>query len=123
MELGASSGKRRVERNPVLMTCHRPRGLAIALVCICLLAGTALAQQPAPAPPQNRNPFESVTPSVAPTAPQPQPPKVQPGKPPSPFEVPKAEEAPKPAAAEDVIEAIEFRGVRRVPQDTLRNLI
>lgn len=100
------------------MTCHRPRGLDIALVCICLLTGTALAQQPAP--PQNRNPFESVAPAV----PQPQQPKVQPGAPPSPFEVPKAvEEAPQPAAAEDVIEAIEFRGSRRVPQDTLRNMI
>jgi outer membrane protein insertion porin family len=104
------------------MTRHRPRGLDIAVICLCLLAGSVRAQQATP--PRNQNPFESVAPAAEPAAPQPQQPKVQPGAPPSPFETPKpVEEAPQPAAVEDVIEAIEFRGARRVPQDTLRNLI
>jgi len=70
-----------------------------------------------PAPPA-QNPFERV-----PEAQETPPPKPAPQKPPSPFEVPKPAEAPKPGKFEDVIEAIEFRGARRVPQDTLRAMI
>lgn len=54
-------------------------------------------------------------------APQPAPPK-----PPNPFEnVGEAQPAapPKPAELTDTIDSIEFRGSRRVPQDTLRNII
>jgi outer membrane protein insertion porin family len=111
-----------VERNQVLITCHRPRGLDVALLCVCLLAGTARAQQP---PARDRNPFEAVGSAAEPAAPQPQQPQPQPGAaPPSPFEAPRAaEEAPPTAAAQDVIEAIEFRGLRRIPQDTVRNII
>jgi len=75
-------------------------------------AAPAKPQAPKPAPAKN-NPFESVPQAVEPAA----PPAGQ------------APQAPKPAADnqpqafEDVIESIEFRGVRRVPQDTLRAMI
>ena len=81
------------------------------------VAGQAAAQPPAtqppkPAPPKT-NPFETVPQSQESARPAPPKPAV-----------PKAGEAPaQPLSFEDVIEAIEFRGVRRVPQDTLRALI
>ncbi len=70
--------------------------------------------QPAPAQPKPANPFETVPQSQTPP----------PGTPP-PFEAPKvAPAAPRPAAADsNTIAAIEFRGSRRVPQDTLRAMI
>ena len=61
--------------------------------------------------------------------PAPAPPAAAPAGAPAPAGQPPAAQAPKPAveappqAFEDVIEAIEFRGVRRVPQDTLRAMI
>jgi len=91
------------------------------------------AQAPAPAggqaapPPQKKqNPFESVPQAETPK-PVPPPPAapVKPGQVPierPTLENPAAVEAPK-APAEDVIESIEFRGARRVPQDTLKALI
>jgi len=83
------------------------------------------AQAPKPAPPTN-NPFENV--------PQVSPPKPEPGTPPAPAQAtPPQFEAPKPVApgetptgptvAPNVIESIQFKGSRRVPQDTLRALI
>ena len=82
-----------------------------------------------PKPPEQKkqqSPFERVP---APTSQEPKPqqppaPKPAPGAKP-PFESPKpAVEAPKEAAPpQDVIEAIEFRGARRVPQDTLKAMI
>src|SRR6185369_15748895 len=55
-------------------------------------------------------------------APKPAPPGTPPGAVPAP--APGAPAAPPPTAAfEDVIDTIEFRGVRRVPQDTLRAMI
>jgi outer membrane protein insertion porin family len=82
-----------------------------------------LAQQQPPArpaspPPQKKqSPFESVPQSTEPQPAQPAKPKIQ-------LETPKPAEDAKPATAiEDVIESIEFRGSRRVPQDTLRALI
>src|SRR5689334_21267089 len=96
--------------------------------------------KPAPAPPPKpqQNPFENVAPAQPPA----QPPATQPPKPPGPFEtVPQTPkpEAPKPEQPKleqpkptpqlvqpqtgDVVEAIELRGSRRVPQDTLRALI
>jgi len=109
------------------MTFFRPGRLRS--LAVCLVSGAGLfaqqtqqtqppAQPPKPPaqqqPPQQKkaNPFETV-----PTAPEQQaPPKL---------------EAPKPAEAQanpdrpidDTIELIEFRGARRVPQDTLRALI
>ena len=110
------------------MTFFRPGRLRSLAVCFVSGAGlfaqqTQQTQPPAqppkpPAqqqPPQQKkaNPFETV-----PTAPEQQaPPKL---------------ETPKPAAEaqanpdrpiDDTIELIEFRGARRVPQDTLRALI
>jgi outer membrane protein insertion porin family len=83
------------------------------------------AQAPKPAPPAN-NPFENV--------PQVSPPKPEPGTPPAPAQAtPPQFEPPKPVApgeaptgptvAPNVIESIQFKGSRRVPQDTLRALI
>ena len=87
------------------------------------VAGQPAAAQPAPPPQKKRNPFESV-PQAEPVKPEP-PPAVKPGQPqigkPT-LENPQPLDAPK-APAEDVIESIEFRGARRVPQDTLKALI
>src|SRR5947209_15374587 len=76
--------------------------------------------KPAP-PPQKKNPFESV--------PEEQKPAAQPAQPAAPAPQPRQLEAPKPAPTVpvspngQVIEAFEFRGARRVPQDTLKALI
>ena len=105
------------------MTFFRPgclRSLAVCLVCgVGLFAQQQPpAQPPAPAtpqpPPQQKkaNPFETV-------------PQTNEQKPPATPQTPKPEE-PKVAAdhpIDDTIELIEFRGARRVPQDTLRALI
>jgi outer membrane protein insertion porin family len=103
-------------------------------------ASPSPAQAPKPAEAKKANPFEPV-PSAIPAPPPPAEPKK-----PGPFEpVPGAKEEPaKPAAdaakppepgapaagaaagtvvVPDIVEAIEFRGARRVPQDTLRALI
>src|SRR5258705_6129439 len=96
-----------------MILCRRPR-LATALVCLCAsIPPAAVAQQATPPPQQKKqqNPFEAVPQSTEP--PKPQAPKPT-------LEAPKAAEEPKPEAQENLIEAIEFRGARRVPQDTLR---
>jgi len=78
-------------------------------------------EPPKPQEPKKPNPFENVQEAApAPQQPKPQPPAAQPGTP--------QLEAPKPApvseiAPGNVVESIEFRGARRVPQDTLRALI
>jgi len=115
--------------------CRRAR---LASVLICLFISLALAtawpqtqpqaepakpatNQAQPQPPEQEpkkaNPFETV-PQTTPETP---PPAQQPRKPQ--MEAPKPVEAPPPAPAGNTIEAIEFRGARRVPQDTLRALI
>jgi outer membrane protein insertion porin family len=91
------------------------------LACLFLLLITAsfqngFSQQTPQAPkPKTTSPFESVPPApqeAKPEAPQPAKPA---------FEAPQpAEEAAKPPAPQDIIEAIEFRGSRRVPQESLR---
>jgi outer membrane protein insertion porin family len=123
--------------------CRRIR-LVLAGACLCVpQAGLVWAQQPQPqqpAPPQQPaspqqpaqpprppNPFENVPPA-APQG-QPNPPAPQTPQPPRPPQL----EAPRPPAQEvrpapvqpsgEIIESIEFRGARRVPQDTLRALI
>ncbi len=77
------------------------------------------------------------TPPQNPPAPKPQQPPPQNPTPPTPFEtVPQGQEAPKPptpqqgveeaktvAIGENVVEEVQFRGQKRVPQDTLRALI
>src|SRR5450631_1163019 len=79
----------------------------------------AKPQPPATQPPKN-NPFETIPEAAEPAPPAPpaaappaQPGALQPAKP--------TVETAQPF--EDVVESIEFRGVRRVPQDTLRALI
>lgn len=100
-------------------------------LCAVQLAIPVWSQAPAapspgqakPAPEQKKqvNPFESVP--EAPAAPQaPQGPPAAPGQKPQ-LEAPKPAEAPKVQPSGQIIEAIEFRGARRVPQDTLRALI
>jgi len=113
------------------MMSSRPGSLRIVAVCL-LACGAAYSQQqqtpqqqqPPPAkpqPPQQKkaNPFETIPQSTD------QPP--QPAKPQLPkLEAPKPAEEVKPNAnpnPEDVIELVEFRGSRRVPQDTLRALV
>ncbi|MBI1896883.1 MAG: outer membrane protein assembly factor BamA [Acidobacteria bacterium] len=128
------------------MKLHRLAGLTAPSFCILSLAlqppllraqnaqaqqGQAQAQPSAPA--QNRSdnpaqqqpkaptPFETV-PQAAEEPAKPKPP--EPGQPQ--FQAPKtAPEPAKPAgpAREDIIADIEFRGSRRVPQDTLRAMI
>jgi len=124
------------------MTFSRPGRLRFLAVCLSvgisgalILRAQEVAQaspqqtppsqqppQPPPAkqqPPQQKkaNPFEAIPESTE------QPP--QPPKPPAPkLETPApAEEAKPTQPTQDVIEGIEFRGARRVPQDTLRALI
>jgi outer membrane protein insertion porin family len=91
----------------------------------------APAQQAAPPPkpqaekPKPANPFETVPQSAQPTAP---PPTQTPKPPATPFEKPaaeqpKPEQPAQPQQLEEVVEAIEFRGARRVPQDTLRAMV
>lgn len=128
------------------MMFHRPGRLRVVVLCSTIFSTAAILQsaqqpsaqqqqqpapqQPAPQPPApqqpqpNRpNPFETV-----PTAPA-QPPAEAPKPQPAPAqdapavkpEAPKAAQAGQPPA--DIIEAIEFRGARRVRQDTLQALI
>ena len=112
------------------MISLRPMRLNSAFVCLCglLTVVSARAQnpqtpaagqpQPPAAPQQNRNnPFETV-------------PQAEPAKPPTApalpqFEAPKTVEPGQqaPTVGSNVVEGIEFRGARRVPQDTLRAMI
>jgi len=82
---------------------------------------SAPAQQPTPAP-KPANPFETV-PQPTPQTPPQTPPQQRP-----PFEAPPTAPAPttrQPViqGPQNIVDAIEFRGSRRVPQDTLRALI
>jgi outer membrane protein insertion porin family len=100
----------------------------LAACCSCLGAGTLVGQAPPPTPPAQtpakpkpQNPFESV-PQAPTEAPKPQAPKPGQAKP----QLEGLRPAPtpdQPAEIDNVIEAIEFRGARRVPQDTLRAMI
>jgi outer membrane protein insertion porin family len=117
------------------MRFDRPDGcLWVLFVCACCLTARAQSQPPPPQQPdqqkqqqpqqpapQQPNPFETV-PQAAPEktpAPAQQAPEKQGQKP--------ALETPPPAqpAAPNmgIVEAIEFRGARRVPQDTLKAMI
>lgn len=105
------------------MKFDRPGCLWILTVCVCCLSAGAQTQQPSP-PQQKKqqSPFESVPQAVEPAKPAQQPSAPAPAKPQ--MEGPKPAEAPKPVAGRtDVVEAVEFRGARRVPQDTLRAMI
>jgi len=112
-----------------------PRLQCLTTVSVCVLcsavvfvssataqkAQTPATQTPPPPKPNPQNPFETV-----PTGKEPAPGQ-QPAPPPK-LEAPPAAPAQAPPAATpgtpaDVIEDIEFRGSRRVPQDTLRAII
>ena len=134
--------ERRVEGEYDFMTFFRPRCLTAIFVCVygIMAATPARSQTPAqqqaqppkpaaqppagqppagqpPAQPKPANPFETV-PEMQPGTPAPQPPP--------PFEAPKPAEA-KPGQPlgpnANIIAGIEFRGTRRVPQDTLRAMM
>ncbi len=108
-------------------------------------AQPAPAQQPPAPAPRNQSPFENVPDAAAPQAPAQQPPGQAPGRQ-NPFETvpqpapqqpgqapapqpgqPRLEQPPQPEVpvkpSGEIVEAIEFRGARRVPQDTLKALI
>lgn len=114
------------------MNSLRRRCLTGAFVSLCCLAGPVAAwsqvqqAQPKPQPQKQKNPFESVPQATDAPKPgeqkAPEPPRKPQLEAPKPaLEAPK--EPPKAEAAGKVIEAIEFRGARRVPQDTMRALI
>ena len=94
-------------------------GVMVATGSAPVSAQAAQAQAPATQPPKpaapKNNPFETVPQAQEPTRPAPAPPK--------PAAVPGQPAQPPALGFEDVIEAIEFRGIRRVPQDTLRAMI
>ncbi|HWR53775.1 MAG TPA: outer membrane protein assembly factor BamA [Bryobacteraceae bacterium] len=106
------------------MRFNRPRRLWLLLVCAFALSAQAPQSAPPQNPPQEKkpaNPFETV-----PEAAEPAKPETAPQQPGQPFEQPKtAPEAPKPpeGSPSDLVEAIEFRGARRMPADTLRAMI
>ncbi len=125
------------------MMSYRRASLGTPLLCLIVLAlassfPSLLAQQagqkppvPQPAKPKPANPFENIPQNTPVEAPKPEPqapakPKLENPAQPVPEAAPAAATpavAPADTPAEDVIEAIEFRGSRRVPQDTLRALI
>ena len=107
----------------------RTAGMAFLFALFGGFASAQTPQQQPPPPARPKSPFEEVQ-EVKPQAEPPKP------KPPSPFEVvpeekkeppPKPAEGAKPAEGvkptgrmrEDLVEAIEFRGNRRIPRDTL----
>jgi len=127
------------------MKLLRRARLALASACLCASMTLSLPAQQPPAqpvpaqqtpaqpappaqPPRNQNPFENVPQGTPPPAPgQPAappaapPPPVQPGQQPQ-LEVPKPPETPLQPSGQ-IVESTEFRGARRVPQDTLKALI
>jgi len=117
-----------LEREQEFMKFFRPQCLTAAILCLqgLVFVSPARSQTPPPAPntPQQQkkqNPFETVPESAEKPKPATPAPKV-PGAP-----VPATPRAPgttaTPTSDPNVISAIEFRGSRRVPQDTLRALI
>ena len=121
------------------MKLHRPGRLYSLAVClvvwICVAFVTppvVFAQQQPPAqqppaqqpPPQKKQrpgtPFETVPQSTDPA--KPDTPAAKPAAPPA-AAVPQQDATVQTGPVPDVVESIEFRGSRRVPQDTLRALI
>ncbi len=119
------------------MSFNRPGCLWVLFVCACSATVHGQSQpssspqqppsqqqqpekpKPQPPPAQAPNPFETVP--TAPAPQQPEQPQPAPEKPA--LEAPKPAPEQPPAARRDIVEAIEFRGARRVPQDTLRAMI
>src|ERR1019366_8221198 len=111
------------------MKLFRRLRLVVIPACVCVisicpgLSVQAFAQQPAaqpqtqtpPATPPKPSPFETI-----PAEQQAAPPPAQPGPQ---LETPRQEAAPAVNPNGQVVEAFEFRGAKRVPQDTLKALI
>src|SRR5579862_8927981 len=100
-----------------------PFALCLAILLGIGLRPAAAQQQQQQQPPKPPNPFETVpqSPQEAPKpAPQPAQP-AQPGPPPAAQEPSRVTRPGQPP--DNIIEAIEFRGARRVRQDTLQALI
>src|SRR5579872_1698547 len=112
------------------MQFPRRRGLRISLFAVLSalipLGGQLMGQQqPAPQPPKPPNPFEQVPQAQEP---KPQPPKPEPAKPAEPGATPSTTPGATPGTnpdrpPTDTIESVDFRGARKVPQDTLRAMI
>jgi outer membrane protein insertion porin family len=110
------------------MNLLRRSRLAVAAACLCaswtfpLKAQQGAQPQTPPSPPPTQNPFENV-----PEAPQQQPQPTPPAAPAAPgqprLEAPPTAPQVTVQPSGQVVEAIEFRGARRVPQDTLKALI
>jgi len=104
---------------------HARLGSLLRTFAVCATVGACSlysqqppAAPPKPAPAKPANPFETVPQAAEPAKPDPAKPQLEAPKP--------AVDPAKPAAQtaiDDVIESIEFRGARRVPQDTLRAMI
>ncbi len=111
------------------MELSRPASLRSVFFCLLaaafLIFSSAVPKSSAQQPPSEPKPAQQPKPaSPFETVPQSKEQVPAPPKPESPFERPTTPEEPKPPAEmQDVVEAIEFRGARRVPQDTLRALI
>jgi outer membrane protein insertion porin family len=111
------------------MELSRPASLRSVFFCLLaaafLIFSSAVPKSSAQQPPSEPKPTQQPKPaSPFETVPQSKEQVPAPPKPESPFERPTTPEEPKPPAEmQDVVEAIEFRGARRVPQDTLRALI
>lgn len=135
---GVSQGKERIR---FLTIFHRLTSLRLPSLCVlALFAAHGLSALPSQNSNGQSSPSQSSQPAPPPSAPQQQPPAKGQQPPPAqqpanPFEnVPENAQPNKPAAPQaqqpaatpvnaNVIEDIEFRGQRRVPQDTLRALI
>src|ERR1700722_11353377 len=111
------------------MIFHRLGRLLASVLCFAVLLlsigvrqAAAQQQQPQQQPPKPPNPFETVPQGPVEPKPAPAPPPAQPAQQPA---TPGAGQEPARAARpgqpppDNVIEAIEFRGARRVRQDTL----
>ncbi len=107
---------------------RRKAGFALCLMpLVCLFAAPNWAQTEAASPQQQQQQQPEPPPSQSPFEAVPQAPAEEPAKPqqqvPSPFEAPEEAKEPEKPEVEDVIEAIEFRGARRIPAATLRTMI
>jgi len=106
------------------MKFDRPGRLWLLMVCVCSLSAGAQTQQPSP--PQQKdqqNPFETVPQAAEePAKPAQKPSAPAQAKPGSGAAAAVTATAPAPGRT-DIIEAVEFKGARRVPQDTLRAMI
>jgi outer membrane protein insertion porin family len=111
------------------MQFARPQCLRWPIAGLLAIGPLFSQQQPAPQPPKPPNPFEQVPQAQEPEPPKPQPPKPQAAKPAAPGPTtPGTTPGTAPGAAsdrppDDTIESINFRGARKVPQDTLRAMV